>query len=141
MSIPFLIMLPESSFMCGLILDTDSDGVCGCSLMGSSIAHLRQMFLPMPVNWKPKTMMSRTMGQSSQFSLLCWQSCNIFSSQSNLFSNLIERTISQPKPIQLVLPAKMSSLYFQVNLSFNFIERCHNGSSRFLCLVLPSKLS
>lgn len=35
----------------------------------------------------------------------------------------------------------MSSLYFQVNLSFNIIERCHNVSSRFLCLVCPFKLS
>ena len=39
-SIHFVVIPPESSFMC-LIPDTDSDDVCGCSLMGSSIAHLR----------------------------------------------------------------------------------------------------
>lgn len=35
---------------------------CGCSLMDSSTALLQWMFLLVPVNWKPKKMMSKTMG-------------------------------------------------------------------------------
>ncbi|XP_042949779.1 copper methylamine oxidase-like isoform X5 [Carya illinoinensis] len=39
------------------------------------IGFMLMMFLPTPMNWVPKEMMSRTMGWPRQFSLHCWRRC------------------------------------------------------------------